>query len=326
MDLLGLLLIASMAGSSPAQDSADFPGADAWKETWRELDALASAPPGSSERRRIAVELEAFQARHERSARKRQNRPEAFRSRVLAAQLARVGNAPFQAVADPGVPIAWLPGEAWIVAEVVGPGPTRVSAIEGALAEAMPKELGERATFAFATAAADARDLHWDQAYDVARALDARIQSASRGDLPAEPRIVAKTAGLLAFVSRMRGDHDRALAILQTRLESATEADERAALLVEMGRARLASGQVSLAARDLGEALALGSMDAAWILGRSALSEQARGRACALFRSLVSGTEGEPPPRPALRGYGLSLLPDAPPTEPSTRNLPSPPR
>lgn len=326
MDLLGLLVLTTLTGFQPVQDTSDFPGSDVWMEAWRELDTLARSAPGSVDRRRIAAGLDSFQARHERSARKRHDRPEAFRSRVLGAQLARLADAPFRPVSDPGVPIAWLPGEGWIAAQVAGPGPTRVAAIEAALADALPRELGERVQFAFALATADARDLRLAESHQVARALHARVQAASKGDLPAEHRSGAKATGLLAFVSRMRGEHAEAMTILEHQLESTPDPIDRRHLLVEVGRTRLAAGQDASARRDLGEALALGSSDAGWLLGRSALSEEAIFRARALFRSLVSSPEEGLTPTSGLRGYGLSLLTGAESTVLSTRNLPDHPR
>jgi len=324
--LLGFLLAAAMAGASPLQDTPDFPGSDGWKETWREFDTLSRSAPASAERRRLAAELGAFQARHERSARKRHDRPEAFRSRVLGAHLARLANTPFRPVADPGVPIAWLPGEAWLAARVAGPGPTRVAAIESALADAGSDRLGERVEFAFDLAESEARDLHWDEAHAVARALDACVEDAPAAELPAAHRSGAKAARLLAFVARMRGDHPEALTILERRLASTTAAFDRAQLLAEVGRVHLAAGDDASARRDLGEALALGSPAAGWLLGRSALSEGALARSRALFRSLVSDPEEGTPPSPALRGYGLSLLADAGQAPAAPRNLLDPPR
>ena len=142
MDLLGLLLLATLAGSPPVQDSVGFPGSDAWRETWRELDALSRSAPGSVERRRIHSELTAFQARHERAARKRHDRPEVFR-------------------------------------QVAAPGPTRVAAIETALAEATPAEVGARVSFAMDLAAADARDLRVDEARAIAETAYDRLRTAA---------------------------------------------------------------------------------------------------------------------------------------------------
>jgi tetratricopeptide (TPR) repeat protein len=316
LDLLAFLLVAALAGPSLVQDTADFPSSDAWKETWRELDTLSSTAPGSANRRRMLVELDAFQARHERSARKRQDRPEAFRARVLAAQLARVKGTPFQPVPEPGVSIAWLPGEGWIAAQVTAPGATRLAAIGIALSEAKPSELGERLNLAFEWAEADARELQWDDSYAVAILVHETIRSTPAANLPPEYQSGAKAVGLLARVLRMRGEYAEARKILEQGLESTLEPGERMALLAESGRDHLAAGEESLAARDLGEALALGSPDASGLLARSALSEHASARARALYRSLASSPARESSTAAALRGYGLSLLLEAP----STRN------
>lgn len=326
MDLLGLLLFATLAGSAPVQDSVGFPGSDAWRETWRELDALSRSAPGSVERRRIHSELTAFQARHERAARKRHDRPEVFRARVLEAHLARLADTPFRPVADPGVPIAWLPGEGWIAAQVAAPGPTRVAAIETALLEATPVEVGARVAFAMDLAAADARDLRLDEARTIAEAACDRLRSAAPDELPSALRGGARAVILLARVARLKGEYGEAVAFLQPVLEVTTDPVDRYLLLVEAGCARLAAREDGRAQRDLAEALALGSSEACWLLGRAALSEGAIPRSRALFRSLISSPDKGRTPTPAWRGYGLSLLADAGSDALSTRNPPDTPR
>lgn len=320
MDLLGSLLLATLAGFPRVQDTAQVAGSDAWAETWRTLDVLERSAPGSAVRRQSAAELESFQARRERSARKRHDRVEAFRSRVLEAQLARLAQRPFRPVSDPRVPIVWLPGEAWIAAQVAGPGPTRVAAIETALGETLPGDLAERIRFAFRTAAEDARALRLAESQQIARALHDRVQAAMASELPDEHRSVTQSAVLLALVSRLKGEHADALAVLEPRLASTQGPADRRELLVEIGRTQWAAGQDASATRALGEAIALGSSDAGWLLGRNALSEAAISRARALFRTLISNSEEGTAPTPALRGYGLSLLSGAGSTFPSTRN------
>ncbi|MFN0007542.1 MAG: hypothetical protein ACKVXR_06495 [Planctomycetota bacterium] len=311
MDLLGSLLLAVLAGFPGVQDAATSPGSDVWVETWRALDGLARSAPGSAARRQTAAELGSFQARRERAARKRHDRVETFRSRVLEAQLARLAQAPFRPVPDPRVPVDWLPGEAWIAAQVAGPGPTRVAAIERALTEARAAELAECLRFATGIAADDARALRLTESKQVARALQRRIQAATASELEPGHRARTEAAVLFGLVSRLAGEQAQALEVLQQRLESTRDPAARGELLVEIGRVRLAAGEDPAARRALGEALALGSPDAGWILGRSALSEGAVPRARALFRTLISNPEAGAIPSPALRGYGLSLLSSA---------------
>jgi len=239
---------------------------------------------------------------------------------VLGAQLARIAQTPYRPVSDPRIPIAWLPGEAWLAAQVLGPGPTRVAAIQTALVETRSAELTECIRLAFSAATDDARALHLDESEQVARALHDRIGTDPASELPPEHRSGAKAALLLARVSRLRGEHSEALAVLEPRLGSAPDPADRRELLVEIGRASLAAGQDASAARALGEALALGSPDAGWLLGRSALCEAVVPRARALFRTLISNADVSTAPTPALRGYGLSLLSGAGSTIPSTRN------
>lgn len=308
MDFLASLLLATLAGLPSRQDAAAAAGSDAWVEAWQALDALARSAPDSAAGRQTAAELESFRARRERAARKSHDRVEAFRSRVLEAQLSRLARTPFRPVADPRVPIAWLPGEAWIAAEVAAPGPTRVAAIEAALAEALPEDLADRVRFAFATAAEDVRALRLAESRQVAWALYERMRIAEASDLPAEHAGGTRVALLLALVSRRMDEHAEALAILERSLGSAPEVGDRRDLLVELGRNRIAAGEDAAAKRALGEALALGAPDAGWLLGRSALSEGVVPRARALFRTLISSTEAGPTPTPALRGYGISLL------------------
>lgn len=320
MDLLGLLLLATLSGIPRVQDTAASASTDAWEETWRALEAMSRSAPGSAARRQAAAELESFRARRDRSARRRHDRAEAFRSRVLGAQLALLAESPFRPVSDPRVPIAWLPGEAWIAAQVAGPGPTRVAAIQTALAETRTAELTECIRLAFTTATDDARALHLDESEQVARALHERVETVAAGELPAEHRSGTKAAVLLALVSRLKGEHSEALAVLEPRLRSTSDPADRQELLVEIGRASTAAGQNASAGRALGEALAIGSPDAGWLLGRSALCEAVVPRARALFRTLISNSEARAVPPPALRGYGLSLLSSAGSTLPSTRN------
>jgi hypothetical protein len=310
-------------GWPAAQSSFEPAGSSDWRQAWRDLTNLERTAPASVERRRLSADLEAFQASRDRSARKRKDRAEIFRARLLRVHLARVAEAPFRPVPDPDVAITWLPGEAWLAAQVLAPGATRVNAVEAALAE-VPTGGGEACIrLAFEIAGDDARELHLDRAESLARSLRARLLAAASEDLPAGYRGGAQSVVLLARISRLRGDEAEARSLLETHLASKPEPLDRSRILTELALVRIAEGRDVEAQRDLGEAFVLGSRDAGWLLARTALSQGVFPRARALCRALI---EEDSTPAPALRAYGISLLSDAAPTDPSAGNHPATPR
>ena len=282
-----LALLAASLVAPPVQDATTPALLEAWKDTWTDLARFAQSRPGSPEHDRLWQDLDGFQVRHESSAKKRRDRVEQFRARLLRAHLSRLSGIAVRPLGEPGTAIQFLPGEAWLTLEVAGPGPTRVQALRGALAEASGDGARARVDRGLAVTDEDARELHLDWALSEARALYEK-----------SPEV--RTLRALARVYRLQGNDAAALALLEAGLASAVDPAERAALLDERADLR---GPRGLA--DLGAALALGSTDAALHLAMRALSEREFGRARALFRSLL---DADPAPAPSLRGYGIALL------------------
>jgi tetratricopeptide (TPR) repeat protein len=292
VELLGVLLLCAFPALPAVQDPAGVANPATWRETWGDLARLAESAPGSTAFQRIWRELDALEARRERSARKSHDRAEVFRARVLRAHLSRLSGTPFRPVGEPGGEMAFLPGEGWIAAQVAGPGPTRVRAMDEALSQASAENLRVRLERGQEVSEEDARGLHLDWALDEARLIH---EYAPDG----------RTASLLARVLGLRGEHGEAAKVLEHQVAATRESAERAGLLAELGKARIAAGADAAALRELGAALALGSQDAGYSLATRALSRGEIARARALFRALL---EEEPSAAPAQRGYGLALL------------------
>ncbi len=305
MGLLALLaLLAPPVLVALAQDTTTPALLEAWKDTWTDLARFEQARPGSPEHDRLWQDLDGFQVRHESSAKKRRDRVEVFRARLLRAHLSRLSGIAVRPLGEPGTTIQFLPGEAWLALQVAGPGPTRVEALRDALAEATGDDLRARVERGLAVADEDARGLHLDWAQAEARAVHLRAPD-------------VRTIQALARVLRLSGEDAAASALLDQGLARAIDASERAALLTERADLRAATGASAACLADLGAALALGAGDAAMRLALRALSEGATGRARALFRSLLDAQGGS---APALRGYGIALLSSAGPPQGGSRN------
>ena len=173
----------ALLGAGIPQDRSSDALAQAWKDTWADLERFSRSPPGSPE--------------HERSARKSREREESFRARLLRAHLARLAGVDARPVPEPGTEIAFLPGEAWLAAQVLGPGPTRVTALRLSLGESDPASLPERLDRTEEVAEEDARLLNLDWALDEARMLHRRTPT-------------ARSANLLGSLLRLRGEYELA--------------------------------------------------------------------------------------------------------------------
>ena len=264
-----------------------------WPPVWRELDRLRELAPQSQPARALAQELETLSAERERAARKVSDRVEAFRARVLHAQLARIANVAFQPLRDPNVAMPWLPGEARRSFEVLGPCPTRPQAWLAALTEISGVERAAWLKLGVGVAHEELAALRLDSALAVAKALVASADDASH-------------AVLLAHVC-VQGEHwSEALSSLEHGSLVANSDAEREDLAWSRALLEQARGDRLEAQRWLGAGLALGSPRSALALANQALFEGDNARSRVLLRPWLDQPELE---RGAWRSYALALLP-----------------
>jgi hypothetical protein len=294
LDLLTACAAVLAGVQAPAPRLAPAPRAapEPWGQAWRDLARLEESVPGSPQFERIRRELESLQDREERGAKKSRDAGATYRAQILRAQIARLRGAPFKPVGEPASELPLFSGEAWLALQVAGPGPTRVRALDAALAEGAKADLPPRIERGIEAAEEDARNLKLDWAAAEARALHA--SAADR-----------RTARLLARIQRLRGETDEAAELLEASLANASDAADRAALHDDLGEVRLAAGEEDRALEQFGAALALGSGRAAEHLAARALSDGRIERARALYRSLEDEAYRR---HGAARGYALALL------------------
>lgn len=113
----------------------------------------------------------------------------------------------------------------------------------------------------------------------------------------------------LALVSTRMGDSERATRVLREAIPLAPTAADEYGLLERLGLVLQASGDEEAARGPFGSAYARGSANAGVVLGRIALRDGQMGQARAIFRTLL---HEDPPQSWALRGWGLSMLPERP--------------
>ena len=125
--------------------------------------------------------------------------------------------------------------------------------------------------------------------------------------------------------------HARAHAVLYEAAAAEPDGPSRTDLYERLGLASLGAGEVRLARRELGAALARGSTNAEVVLGLIALRDGRRDPARALFRGVIEAeaqraARGLPVVEMgqswAHRGWGLSMLPRAPSATPGDRDQP----
>ncbi len=126
------------------------------------------------------------------------------------------------------------------------------------------------------------------------------------------------SAMTLALVCTRLGDSDRATRVLRSALEAEKDPVLQYELLERLGLAQLGAGKESAARGPLGSAFRRGSVNAGVVLGRIELRDGRMAQARAIFRTLL---DKQPPPSWALRGWGLSMLP-----EPAAKSVPANPR
>ena len=259
--------------------------------------------PEAAERRTLEAELAALSTEREKRAREKHDAAEAFRARTLRAHLARLGGRP-GTVNDPSATtvVPWLPGEAWLAAQVVAQGSFRVRATLAALAEGDPD--GRRGELARRVLAEDLLGPPLPESEALARALvDAGGGAPSVRDLA---RVLAREGRL---------DEARA----EVARGAASDPSSEAELLLAEGEVELAAGRDVEAARALGGAWARGSAEAGLLLARRALTAGDAARARALGRAAALGPAG---PARGLRAWGLASLP---PPEPRLTDEPTGP-
>jgi len=117
------------------------------------------------------------------------------------------------------------------------------------------------------------------------------------------------SAMTLALISTRLGDTGRATRILRLAIERESNPVLRYELLERLGLALAGGGDEQAARAPLGSAFRQGSANAGVVLARMDLREGRMHRARKIFRTLLQET---PPQSWALRGWGLSLLPQPP--------------
>jgi len=279
--LVGLAL-AGLLGPVPL-DEPD------WPAVWDDLLRLEALDAGAPEAGGLALDLD-------RIAQEQGHTP---RGELLRHHLARLeGTLPEQPPGFGGGDAWPFEGrESWLAAEVVPPGAPRVRAILRSMD--------------LLAASADGRFvmLAWNTAVEEARAL--RL---NEGALPIQTRLheefQATWSGLdLSLTWMWLGHHavsDRLLAEAIALEEAA--GNPTADIWSRRGIGALAAGDKRRALDYLGRALARGSSDAAVVLARMDLDAGRRRAARIGFRAL---SWDEDPGAWALRGWGLTLLPES---------------
>ena len=292
-----------------------------WTRAWSDFAELERATPGSPAYRQLFDDLSSFQSSRERRARKTHDRASAFRARVLRTYLERMRNLPPRAVAEPGIELEFLPGEAWRAAQVLVPGRLRLRAMVEALAEVDAPDADLRRTWVRTTLREDLNAVRIDGLAPVARVLHERAPSLENTEL-------------LCDVLVFTGDEREAAELLEREIgRPAAERDARVRAFL-CGRTHLALNERHAAERWLGAALTAGSDRAAILLGRIALSDDARERALRIFGSVLGNTADPALDAWARRGWGFALLSRSEPADdardardarPTDSNLPTTP-
>jgi hypothetical protein len=273
------------------------PGSD-WRGAWDDLERLQTLVQGSEPARRLEAELSALASTREREARKVHDQAEAFRARVLAAQIARCRGASPPPLAAPGSAPEYGPREARFAAEVLAPGPLRAKAALAALGDrADPRGRSVREL-----ALAVAREEYEARRLDGASALAAALA----GD-PADVAAALLSIRCASLAGRTE-DARRQAAERGAAALAASPAIEYALLEAELALAREEPGA---ARRALGRALALGSTRAVLELAWRDLEEGEAARAAGILPATL---RGNPAPGSADRSrawicFALAQLP-----------------
>ncbi len=258
---------------------------------------MQSLTPGTAPAERLEVELRTLSAAREREARKVHDRAEAFRARVLMAQLERWrGNQP-RALAAPGTQIDYAPREARLAAEVLAPCEDRAAAALAALKDAADERGVDRRALALRVAQEELRACRLQGAQALGEAL-----AETRNDLPAVLLVVR--------CESLSGHAARAEQRLTAQRQSAAGAEAIALDLLEAELA-LAREEPGAARRALGRAWAAGSPAAALGLAARDLEEGQCARAARLPAGLLTDGSGleRGSARRAWIAFGLALVP-----------------
>jgi hypothetical protein len=244
-----------------------------WRTTWDDLERLQSLAQDSEPARRLEAELSALASARERDARKVHDPAEAFRARVLAAQLARCRGVVPRPISAPAAALEYGPREARFAAEVLAPGAARAQAALAALQDPADPRGGSRRELALSSA----REEYEARRLPGARAL-AEALAAERSDLEATLLWIRceSLAGRVGEARRIAAERGAGAAPA-----AAIELD-----LVESELA-LAREEPGAARRALGRALALGSTRAVLELGWRDLEEGQSARGAELVAALL---------------------------------------
>jgi len=301
---------AELALSAVAQEPVRDVRAE-WTPVWLRLAEYLRLPRQDPEHASLRRELIELAARREDAARKRSDRPMAFRARLLAAALARADGLDERRVADPGVPFEFLPGEAELAAEFALPGPLRTRALLLALDEAEPAARGPAIERARRTAREALGAGRGDEAEFVARGLLARDAGFEHALFCAE---VLRRTGRYEEAGGLLVDAEPAT--LEPGPEAPGALARRAQWAEQRARLEFARGRPEAGLDALGTALAAGSVAARRELAARASSDGDRARALALTRAFLDdGAEDR-----AL--WARCLLPGRAPESTPPRNPP----
>lgn len=267
-----------------------------WSTVWDELERLHSLTPGTAPAQRLEEELRALSANREREARKVHDRAEAFRSRVLLAEIERWRGAQPRGLGAPGVEMDYQPREARFAAEVLAPGSARADAALRALRDANDPRATQRDDLALAVAREEYGALRLEGALALAAEIEERTHAG------AATQLALRCESLLG---RGPQAEERLARAARRASGPAPELDVLAAELA------LAAGEPGRARRCLGRGLAAGTPEARLALARRDLEEGQRARAARLAADLL-GEREERAPQLARQGwsaFALALLP-----------------
>lgn len=254
---------------------------DPWAQIWSELGALrAGGLP--------AAEAEPLQARLTSAWHAATSGP---RRELLRAELDALAGQDVRGAARALAELEPLPFEGpelWFLVDLLPVGARRQELLLAAL-RATPELARWQVLLAWSCAVEEARSLRFESALPVQEELHARYQADwSTTDL--------------ALTYRQLGRREDLEALFRASLARSPSGE----LWAQYANAALGSGDERRARDALGRALALGSTDAALVLGRLDLVSGRLEAARTGFRVLILDA---PPPDWAWRGWGTTLLP-----------------
>jgi len=281
---LAALLTACLLSLTGSQDAA-------WEAAWNELTRLQTLERESAEGQELAARLLDLCQRRAREP----------RATLLEARIDRWASEEPGAPGEAATRLAGIPArefsarECWLAIEVLPADSARVAVVLRALAST-PELTREQAQLAYEVALEEALALRLDRgARPIQEVLQARFQA-------------AWSAANLSLTHHRLGHAEVADAILAEAI-TREEAAQRptADLWSRRGVAAFGNGDESEARHYLGRALAAGSADGTLMLG---LIDLLGGHLEAARMGFRTSILSDQPAAWALRGWGLTLLPD----------------